>query len=58
MESPRQQPVQSICNSRDDEAGQRQDKSLVEEERNEERNQGHPEDGQDVWQGYDSRGHS
>jgi hypothetical protein len=30
---------------------------LIKEKRNENGNQGHPEDGQDVGQGYDARGH-
>src|SRR2546421_6561017 len=57
MKSAREQPIQSVADSRQDEDSQGQQKFLVEEKRNKNRNQRHPKDGQEIWQRDDSRGH-
>jgi hypothetical protein len=57
MKTASQQAVQPIGDSGDYENRERQQEFLIKEQRDEDGNQRHSEDGQYIWQGNDARGH-
>src|SRR5207302_6103133 len=57
MKTTREEAIQSISDSGDDKRYQRQNKLLVEKQRDKDWYQRHPKDGQHVWQGDNPRGH-
>ncbi len=58
MKATRQQSVQAIGDSGNDEDCERQQKPLIKEQRNKDRNQRHPKDGQQIRQSDNPRGHA
>src|SRR5574341_272130 len=57
METPRKKAIESVRDSRENERRQSQHELLIEQQRHENRNQRHPKDGQQIWQGDEARGH-
>src|SRR5262245_32575808 len=57
LETPGKKPVESVRDSGDDKNAERQKKSLIEKQRNENRDKRHAKDRQDVWQGDNPGGH-
>jgi hypothetical protein len=57
IEAAGQKSVETVCYARDHEGSQRQEKTLIENERNKYGDEDHPEDGEHIRDGNDPGGH-